>query len=124
MPARKPQDLPRLFIEAFNAGDLDAIMALYEPDAVLAPQPGQQVSGTEAIREAISGFFALNPRFEGQTKRLLQAGDLALAHLAWRIIGTGPDGNPIELTDTSADVFRRQPDGTWLIVIDNPWTIA
>jgi uncharacterized protein (TIGR02246 family) len=42
----------RLFAEAFGSHDLEAVLALYEPDATLIPQPGEVVTGTEAIREA------------------------------------------------------------------------
>ena len=59
MPARRPEDLHRLFAEALNAGDADAVMALYEPGASLVPQPGQVATGTEAIRAALDGFLAL-----------------------------------------------------------------
>ena len=32
-----------------------------------------------------------------------------------------PDGSPAELGATTAEVARRQPDGSWLYVIDNAW---
>jgi len=35
--------------------------------------------------------------------------------------GTGPDGNPVNLASTATDVLRQQPDGTWRVIIDNPW---
>jgi ketosteroid isomerase-like protein len=31
------------------------------------------------------------------------------------------DGAPVRMEHTSADVLRRQADGRWLFVIDNPW---
>jgi uncharacterized protein (TIGR02246 family) len=57
MPARTPEELPRLFAEAFSAHDLEAALALYEPGATLIPLPGQVVTGTEAIREALGASF-------------------------------------------------------------------
>ncbi len=124
MPVTSPEEMPKVFMDAFNSQDLDALMALYEPDAVFVPQPGQPVSGTAAVREAMTGFFAINPRIEGQIKHMFQAGDIALALLSWTISGTGPDGSPMQFSDTSADVFHRQSDGTWLVAVDNPWTRA
>jgi uncharacterized protein (TIGR02246 family) len=59
MTASKPEDVPRLFAEAFNAGDIESLLALYAQDAHLVPQPGQVVMGHPAIREAFQGFFAL-----------------------------------------------------------------
>jgi ketosteroid isomerase-like protein len=39
----------------------------------------------------------------------------------WSFTGTGPDGEPVKLTGRNADVLRRQSDGGWRFVIDNPW---
>jgi ketosteroid isomerase-like protein len=49
------------------------------------------------------------------------AGDLAYLSNAWSLNGTGPDGNPVALGATTAEVARRQADGTWRYVIDNAW---
>jgi ketosteroid isomerase-like protein len=54
MPAHTPAAIHRLSEAAFNAGDRDGPMALYEPGARLVPQPGQVVTGTEAIRAALA----------------------------------------------------------------------
>ena len=39
----------------------------------------------------------------------------------WSFTGTGPDGEPVQLASRNADVLRRQSDGSWRFVIDNPW---
>jgi ketosteroid isomerase-like protein len=56
-----------------------------------------------------------------ETKSAIRSGDLALLHCRWALSGTGPDGSPLNLSGTTADVVRRQADGTWLFAIDNPW---
>jgi uncharacterized protein (TIGR02246 family) len=121
MPARTPEEVARLFAQAFNAHDLEALMALYEPEATLIPQPGQVATGTEAIREALGGFLALKPKFELEFKKAFQAGDIALLFSDWTLSGTDPDGNAVELAGQTSDVARRQPYGSWLVVIDNPF---
>ena len=57
MPATEPEQMHGLFEQAFNAGDLDALMALYEPDAALIPQPGVTVAGSAAIRDSLRWFL-------------------------------------------------------------------
>ncbi|HZC99538.1 MAG TPA: hypothetical protein VFA46_04895 [Actinomycetes bacterium] len=52
---------------------------------------------------------------------MLAVGDLAFLSNTWSLSGTGPDGDPVDLGATTAEVTRRQPDGTWRYVIDNPW---
>ena len=49
------------------------------------------------------------------------AGDLAYLANIWLLSGTGPDGNPVVLGATTAEVARRQADGSWRYVIDNAW---
>jgi uncharacterized protein (TIGR02246 family) len=122
MAAREPEEAHRLWAERFKAGDLAGLLELYEPNATLMPQPGQAASGTAAIREALGGFLALKPTFDFlETKPAIRSGDLALLHSRWTLSGTGPDGNRLDLSGTTADVVRRQADGTWLFAIDNPW---
>ncbi|MFQ5913066.1 MAG: YybH family protein [Nitrospinota bacterium] len=121
MPARNPEELDRLFSEALNSGNLDALLALYEPQATLTPEPGQVVTGTQAIGEALSAFLAGNPRITLENKTLAQTGDIALSTANWELSGTGPDGNPMKMAGHSVEVARRQPDGNWLFVIDTPW---
>jgi uncharacterized protein (TIGR02246 family) len=122
MAASRPEDLDRLFAQALNAGNIDALLALYEPNAVLAPQPGQVVTGAQSIREALQGFIAMKPTLTIlEAKTVMQTGEIALNSSKWRLTGTGPDGRPTTMDGHSAEVARRQADGTWRMVIDSPW---
>ena len=122
MPAHTPEELDRLFSQALNAGDLDALVALYEPGAAFNTEPGGQVvTGTEAIRDGLSGFLALRPTLTIDVRNLGQVGDLAFTSGRWSPTGTGPDGNAVNLSGQTAEVCRRQPDGTWLFAIDLPF---
>jgi uncharacterized protein (TIGR02246 family) len=122
MSVHQPQDLHHAFTQAFNVGDIDAIMSLYESEAVLVPEPGQTVAGADAVRAALSGFLALKGTMTIETRRVVTAGDLALLHGHWTLKGTAPDGSAINMTGRDTEVARRQPDGTWLYVIDNPFS--
>jgi uncharacterized protein (TIGR02246 family) len=121
MAARNPEDVDREFETALNAGNLDALMQLYEPQATLRPSPGQSAQGTDAIRAALAGFLAMKPTIALTPKTLGIAGDVALVSATWKLGGTGPDGKPVEMTGQSAEVVRRQSDGSWRFVIDSPF---
>jgi uncharacterized protein (TIGR02246 family) len=124
MPARNPKDVDLLVIEALNAGDVEAAVALYERDATFVAEPGKPATGLQAIREAINGFLALEPRLTIEVAQVVESGDLALLCSSWTLKGTAPDGGPIEMAGQSAEVVRRQADGTWKFVIDNPFAGA
>jgi uncharacterized protein (TIGR02246 family) len=120
----RPEAAIERFSQLLADGDLDGMVALYEADATFAPQPGHTVTGRDAIREALQGFLAVTPRMEGTIEKVLEAGDTALVANRWRLRGTAPDGSPVEMGATSADVLRRRADGSWGIVIDDPWGVA
>jgi hypothetical protein len=106
-PARDPQDLERLLVARQHAGDLEGMMALYEPHAVIDCGDGRLLQGTEAIRAYLAGVVATGRKFAfGEQRPAVIGGDLALT-------STGlPDGT------VTAECARRQADGTWLWVID------
>ena len=124
MIATTPEATIERFSRHLAAGDVDSMVALYEPDATFAPQPGESVSGRDAIRAALDGFLAIKPRMTGRIEKVLRAGDTALVANRWSLSGTAPDGQPVSMGGTSADVLRRRPDGSWGIVIDDPWGAA
>jgi uncharacterized protein (TIGR02246 family) len=106
---------------AVAAGDIDGILATYEANAVLVGQPGKSVMGTPALREAFNQFLALNPKITVTNHDIIQADDIALHSYTWKMSGKAPDGKPMEQGGLSVVVLRKQPDGRWLMVIDNPF---
>lgn len=116
---------PAATVERFSAllgeGRVDGLMALYDEDATFVPEPGRVVRGRDAIREELEQLAALRPRMSGRVERVLEAGDTALVAYRWRMQATAPDGSAIEQGGLSADVLRRRPDGSWGVVIDDPY---
>jgi len=118
--AMQPEDLNRLFEERTNAGDVEGLVALYKPNATLAFPPGQITNGSEAIRQVFEQVLAGKPSLAAIQRPTVRMGDLALTSVTWSMTMAGPDGQPTAIDGTSAEVVRRQPDGTWLRVIDQP----
>jgi uncharacterized protein (TIGR02246 family) len=117
MPARTPEEVDALFEKAMNAGDLEGLVALYEPEGTLVTGPDQEAKGTEEIRAALKGFLDPPPQIDLRVERTVPAGDaLAACYGVWTMKAGGQ-----ELTGKSFEIVRRQPDGTWLFVIDDPW---
>ena len=121
MAAQNPVELDRLFEQALNAGDIDALVALYEPKAALMPSPGNVVVGAAAIREALAGFLAAKPTITTSGKLVAQTGDIALLANRWTLALTGPDGKPTTMNGDAVEVARRQPAGHWLFAMDMPF---
>ena len=116
-----PIDTVNQLADALNRGDLEAALALYEPNAVLVVQPGQLARGSAELRTALGRFIQLKPTLRSRVQHAVEAGDIALYMGRWTLQGTDPLGQAIVLGGDSSDVLRRQQDGRWLIALDNPW---
>ena len=121
MRAHTPEQVIELFSMALNSRDVDAAIALYEPEATFTPRPGAEVQGLQEIRGALEQFAALEPQLRGEITKVLSAGGVALVQNRWLLEGTQPDGSSVEMGGHSADVLRRPRDGSWRILMDNPW---
>src|SRR5688500_5335539 len=108
--ATRPEDLSRLVVDRLNAGDVDGLVELYEPDAVMALPDGRTATGAQEIRAAYEGFLTDDrPVFTpGERRPTLRRGDLALT------------SSRLDSGVVTAEVAHRQPDGTWRWVLDQP----
>ena len=121
MSTATPQQVLQSIVTGINSGDLDSLMPLYESQAAFATQPGDLAPGAPGIRAALDGFISMNGTLDLEVTRVLEVDDLALVVGIWSFNGTGPNGEPVQLAAKNADVLRRQADGSWRFVIDNPW---
>ena len=106
-PAKEPNDLEKFFVERANAGDVEGLLALYEPNAIVAYGDGEVAIGLNQIREFFVKFLANRPQLDPSIQATaLSSGDLALT------------SSRLSNGDITAEIARRQPDGSWLWVVD------
>ena len=115
MGANRPDQASKLFEERFAVADLDGLMELYEDGAVFTNAQGAH-EGPDAIREVLAGYLATGASIVMNESVAFEAGDLALVHWAWTM--KFPDDRVAE--GATAEVLRRQIDGSWKFIIDNP----
>ena len=122
MPANRPEECDLLLFEVIGTGDLDAAVALYEPDATFVVTPDQVVTGHAAIREVLRGMMSAGASGEIDAVTVVQSADatVAFTRARGRSTAPGPDGKPMTVEFHSLEVVRKQPDGTWRIAIDDP----
>ncbi len=121
MSTATPEQVLESIVSGINSGNLESLLPLYESEAAFASEPGSLAHGAPGISEALTGFISMNGKLDLDVTRVLEVDDLALVTGVWTFNGTGPDGEPVRLAAKNADVLRRQGDGTWRFVIDNPW---
>lgn len=117
---KTPRELMARFVHCVTERDLERLTTLYESSAVFVPAPGIVHTGLSSIREALAGMLALAPVMETQVTEVHEAGEIALVIVDWTMQGRAPDGSEVKQGGRSADVLRRQADGTWRVLIDHP----
>lgn len=121
---RSPLEVAQTFERRFNAADLEGLTRLYAPGSVFVPAPGVQLKEPAQIRGALQQFLDAKLPIKLTVRQVYATEQTALVVFDWVMEGTGADGKPTKLTGTGADVVTRQPDGTWLYAIDNPFGVA
>jgi uncharacterized protein (TIGR02246 family) len=119
MKVMEPQDINAAFEEAYNSGEIERLMALYQPDAMMAPSPGKRAVGETAIREVLMRLLAIDGRMTCRNLYCMRVDRVALLQAEWKLSGTRPDGKPVELSSRTAEVVRQQDDGSWRYIIDH-----
>jgi ketosteroid isomerase-like protein len=111
--AKRPEDLHKLFLDGVNDKDVDALLALYEPDSVTLGLDGARLADEAALRAMLTGFVGMVDRLDGGTRKVVAHGDYALMSATFTANGGAVSG-------VTGEVARRQPDGTWRFLIDDP----
>ncbi|MEN8239175.1 MAG: nuclear transport factor 2 family protein [Actinomycetota bacterium] len=114
MDANKPELVSRMLEAHLNEADVEGLEGLYETGAIFADYEGT-AKGWPDIKAAHQGFLDEGLSLVLNDSVVFQADDIALVHWSWTV--TQADGTTID--GTSAEVLRRQADGTWKFVIDN-----
>ncbi|HAT4518951.1 TPA: DUF4440 domain-containing protein [Serratia marcescens] len=122
MPAMKPEECDLLMAQAFKNKNIDDVLSLFEQNGVLI-LPGNAVAiGHIAIAEALEKYM------EAKDFKLIRepvvffsaCQDIAFTRTSWSAWVKDADGPLNEVTGESITIVRRQPDGTWLLVINHP----
>ncbi|HEX8775438.1 MAG TPA: SgcJ/EcaC family oxidoreductase [Pyrinomonadaceae bacterium] len=120
--AKSPLEAVEQLDEAFNRGDLEAILSFYEEGATMVVEPGRLASGKPQLRSAYEWILSNIKGTARQEKtHVIESDDIALFTSKWSYNGTTPDGTKVSRESYASVILRKQPDGDWLIVVDNSW---
>lgn len=111
-------------LKAFNAGDIESTVACYEPEACFMARSGRAARGADELREVYRVTFSNKPQMKFKLRKVIPAGEgLALVVLEWRSKAISPGGEVKLWSGTATDIVRKQADGEWKLVLDNPYGI-
>jgi uncharacterized protein (TIGR02246 family) len=120
MVPQKPEDWPQVFEQHLNAGDLDGVMQLYEPDARFVARSGETLVGRDAIRQVLGGMIAAKTHFRSQVLRAVTVGDIAQLYTDFEGTVVDGSGTSVAIRNQAVEVLRRHPDGTWKLIVGDP----
>lgn len=120
MSVQDPAQLHHAFENAINAHDVDAVLALYDPNGIAVQLDGSECTGEGPMRAMVEGLVAGIVSIKGTDRKLFVADDVALSSGTWIAEIRLPDGTLVTQEGTTAEVARRQADGSWKFVIDDP----
>ena len=112
---KRAEDAHATLAAAFNTGNPEIVMSMYDTAGIIVPEPEKPVSGSEKFKEAIKAILSIKGTMEIKTVYCLQTGNIAVGRSEWSIT----DGNEIKVKAKGIEVMRQQQDGTWKIVIDH-----
>ena len=116
----KPADWPRIFEQHVNAGDLDAVMALYEPEARFVTNSGETLVGRDRIRKVLAAMMEAKARFHSRVVKAVTVGDIAQLYTDFEVTMNDDSGKTVAIRSKAIEVLRCQPDGTWKLIIGDP----
>ena len=106
---------------AFHKKDIQTVLSTYEQGAAVMFEAGTAITDPNMLKQMFEGAFQINPKFEyPKGHEVYMANDIALHIAPWIMSGTAPDGTVISDTGLSVAVLRKQSNGQWLMVLDNP----
>jgi ketosteroid isomerase-like protein len=122
--ATEPEGVVASLLERFNSGRVEAMMSLYDPEAVFVTGDGRTVSDPAEIAKELESFLGLGLPMRATARHLFVADDIVQIVLDWSLDGVGPDGQQMHLAGSASDIARRGADGRWRYLIDNPFGTA
>lgn len=108
-------------ISNLQSGDIPRVMSTYADDAIVMFEPGVAVTDRKAIEQIFTEMAALKPEVTYSGHEVFIAGNTALQIHPWSMTAKTPDGQEIKQGGLSVVVLQRQTDGSWKMIIDNPY---
>jgi ketosteroid isomerase-like protein len=112
---KKAEDVHAVLANAFNTGNVDTVMSMYDVTGIIVPEPDKPVSGKVKFEEAIKGILSIKGKMDIKTVYCLQTGNIAVGRSEWNIT----DNGETKISAKGIEVMKQQADGSWKIIVDH-----
>jgi uncharacterized protein (TIGR02246 family) len=116
-----PEQMNATFAKAYNSKNVENLVRLYEPEAKLIKLDGSVAQGLQEIREELTNLIQLGGQMVSENHFSIEQGEVALLRANFVVTTVNEHGEEIQIKGSTSEVVKRQPDGTWLYIIDHPF---
>ena len=95
-------------------------MTLYGPEAHFVNKPGEALVGHDAIRKVLGGLIEAKTQFRSRVVRAVTVDDIAQLYTDFEGTRVDSSGKTVAVHNNAIEVLRRQPDGTWKLLMGDP----
>jgi ketosteroid isomerase-like protein len=116
-----PQDMNAAFAQAYNSGDIDNLLALYEPESILINLNGGTDQGLEPIRTTLEGLLQFKGAMVSKNIYCIPFEDIAMLRAHFILDTVSEDGKPLQIQGHTSEIVRKQLDNSWKYIVDHPF---
>ncbi|WGQ09138.1 hypothetical protein QG516_21740 [Pedobacter gandavensis] len=104
--------------------DVKGAMSCFDPEGVYIDRDGKEISERTQVEKAMQYLCALGPEIKGAKPHVTTIGNLSLWLDEWEMIGKTPDNQIVKMNGHTACMMKRNTEGIWLWLVDNPFGAA
>ncbi len=110
------------WVVAQEVDGLEGTMSVYLDDAIMLPPNAPMAIGKEAIREASAAAGVGSPGFSVKWEpiriEVARSGEIGYAIGTFEGTAVDAAGNPVPVKGKYVEIWKKQPDGSWMVAAD------
>lgn len=121
MKRTSPHETVLYFRHCILNGDLAGTMSCFAENAIYIDRDGNEITGLESIQKEMEHLCNWKPEIIGSQYKSTIIGDQAIWMDKWTMKATLPNGNPIVMNGATACLLKKNEEGNWVWLVDNPF---
>lgn len=116
-----PEGTVKYFRNCIHRGDLKGALSCFDVAATYIERDGQEIRGLANIEKSLESICSWRPEIKGDKQRVTIVGDLAMWMDKYTVKAKMPNGDPVNMDGVTACILKRNHEGIWLWLVDNPF---
>nr|WP_232727235.1 DUF4440 domain-containing protein [Flavobacterium sp. 1] len=105
-------------------GNLKGALSCFDKDAIYIERDGEEIIGIDNIEKSMEHLCTWKPKITGSNYKVTIVENLAIWVDKYSLKAIMPDGNPVEMNGVTSCMMKKNNEGIWLWLVDNPFASA